>query len=307
MTRNVAVSVHKRLLNIARQSNRHFNDLLQHYALERWLFRLSRSAYAGRFVLKGALLLVAWNTPATRPTRDIDLLGRIGNDLDLVRSVIAEIVQTPVEEDGLVFDPDSITTERIAEDADYEGVRVKFLGRLGNARVAMQIDIGFSDVVTPTPCRVTYPSILDQPAAELLAYNRETAIAEKFEAIVKFGELNSRMKDFFDIWLLCSSFEFKGAVLAAAVQATFARRRTALEVEPVGLSDEFAHDPPKAVQWKAFVRRSRLAAAPEEFSLVVGRVREFLQPIARAVTADREFAAHWPAGGPWQSSACEPR
>lgn len=307
MSKNMAASVHQRLLNIAKQRNRRFNDLVQHYALERWLFRLSRSAYGERFVLKGALLLVAWNTPTTRPTRDIDLLGRISNDLGLVRSVIAEIIQTPIEDDGLVFDPTSVTTERIAEDADYAGVRAKFLGHLGNARVAMQVDIGFSDVVTPTPSRITYPTILDQPAAELLAYNQETAIAEKFEAIVKLGEVNSRMKDFFDIWLLASSFEFNGLGLAAAIRATFARRETTLEAEPVGLSNEFAHDPSKAAQWEAFIRRSLLTDAPGEFSEAVVRVRDFLQPVAIAIGEKRAFTAHWPPGGPWQSSTLETR
>ena len=307
MTKNMAASVHQRLLNIAKLSNRSFNNLVQHYALERWLFRLSRSAYGERFVLKGALLLVAWNTPTTRPTRDIDLLGRIGNDLGLVRSVIAEIVQTPVEDDGLIFDPTSVTTERIAEDADYEGVRAKFLGHLGNARVAMQVDIGFSDVVTPAPSRVTYPTILNQAAAELLAYNQETAIAEKSEAIVKLGEVNSRMKDFFDIWLLASSFQFDSLRLAAAIQITFARRQTTLEAEPVGGSSEFARDPSKAAQWKAFIRRSRLNAAPGEFSEAVVRVRDFLQPVAFAIAEKRTFAAHWPPGGSWQSHTLETR
>ncbi len=298
MTKNVADSVHQRLLNIARQSSRRFNDLVQHYALERWLFRLSQSAYGERFVLKGALLLVAWNTPTTRPTRDIDLLGRISNDLDVVGSVIAEIVRTRVEDDGLVFDPASITTERIAEDADYEGVRAKFLGHLGKARVAMQVD-GFSDVITPMATRVTYPTILDQPAAELLAYNRETTIAEKFEAITKLGEVNSRLKDFFDIWLLASSFDFDGANLAAAVRATFARRQTTLEVEPVGFSSTFAHDTSKAAQWKAFIRRSLVTDAPSEFPEAVRRLRDFLQPVAIAIVEDREFVAHWEPGGPW--------
>lgn len=299
MTRNVGASVHQRLLNAAKRSHRRFNDLLQLYALERWLFRLSRSSYADRFVLKGALLLMAWDTPTTRPTRDIDLLGRIANDLDLVRSVIAEICQTRVDDDGLIFDPRSVTTDRIAEDADYQGVRARFLGRLGNARINVQVDIGFSDVVTPSPSRVRYPTMLDQPAAELLAYNRETTIAEKFEAIVKLGQLNSRMKDFFDIWLLASVFPFDGDDLGDAIRATFARRQTPIEAAPVGFSSEFACDPSKAVHWKAFVRRSLLHEAPEEFSEVVEHVRQFVQPVAAAIVSNRTFAANWTPGGPW--------
>ena len=297
--KNVAASVHQRLLNIAKQSNRRFNDLVQHYALERWLFRLAQSQHAERFVLKGALLLVVWKTSVTRPTRDIDLLGRVSNDLESIRLLIAEIVQTPVEDDGLVFDPASVTTERIAEDADYEGVRAKFLGHLGNTRIAMQIDIGFSDVVTPNPVRVSYPTILEQPAARLLAYNRETTIAEKFEAMVKLGELNSRMKDFFDIWLLTASFEFDGSTLAAAVRATFSQRQTPLEAAPICFSDAFAHAPSKMVQWKAFMRRGLITQAPAEFVEVVKSARDFLQPVAQAILGNRPFTAHWSPGGPW--------
>ncbi len=305
--KDVAASVHQRLLNVAKQSDRRFNDLLQHYALERWLFRLSRSAYGERFVLKGALLLVVWKTPVTRPTRDIDLLGRVSNDLDAVRSVIAEIVQTPVEDDGLVFDAASVTTERIAEDADYEGVRAKFLGRLGNTRVTMQIDIGFSDVVTPGPAWVSYPTILEQPSVQLLAYNRETAIAEKFEAMVKLGDVNTRMKDFFDVWLLAANFEFDALSLLAAIRATFAQRQTPLEVVPIGLSDVFGRDPSKDAQWRAFLGRSLLSHVPPEFSEVVGHVRDFLQPIAQAISESQPFAKHWQRGGPWKSETGETR
>ena len=299
--KNLAASVHQRLLNIAKQSGRRFNDVVQHYALERWLFRLSRSAYGERFVLKGALLFVVWKTPITRPTRDVDLLGWISNDLDSVRSVIAEIVQTPVEDDGLVFDAASVTTERIAEDADYEGVRAKFVGRLGTSRISMQIDIGFSDVVTPTPARVSYPTILEQPAAQLLAYNRETVIAEKFEAMVKLGDVNSRMKDFFDIWLLAANSEFDGLGLVAAVRATFIQRQTPPEVDPVSFSDQFSSDPSKAAQWRAFIRRSLLTDAPADFSEVVSYVRNFLQPAAKAIVENRSFAKQWWPGGPWHA------
>jgi len=297
--KNVAASVHQRLLNIAKESNRRFNDLLQYYALERWLYRLSRSAYSQRLILKGALLLTAWKAPATRPTRDIDLLGRISNDLDSVRATIAEITKTPVDEDGLIFDPDTVTTERIAEDADYMGVRARFQGHLGNTRIAMQIDIGFSDVVTPSPVPVSFPAILEQPAAQLLAYNRESAIAEKFEAMVKLGELNSRMKDFFDIWLLATHFAFDGSSLFSAVQATFTQRQTAIETEPLCFTERFARDPAKAAQWTAFARRGLLTGAPSAFIEVVERVREFLQPVAIAIFENRSFTAHWPPGGPW--------
>lgn len=301
--KNVAASVHQRLLNLSKQSDRRFNDLLQRYALERWLFRLSRSVHGERFILKGALLFVVWKMVAARPTRDIDLLGRISNDLDVIHSVIAEIAQTPVEDDGLVFDATTVTTERIAEDADYEGVRARFTGRLGNARIAMQIDIGFSDIVTPAPIRVRYPTLLEQSAADLLAYPQETVIAEKLEAIVKLGEVNSRMKDFFDIWILAANFEFEGPSLAAAIQSTFSRRQTSIEVEPVGLSDSFARNPSKAVQWTAFVQRSLLENIPKDLSEIAASIRVFLCPVTQAVHDGGRFEGHWLPGGPWQRVA----
>ncbi len=296
---NVAGSVHRRLLNIAKQTDRRFNDLVQYYADERWLYRLSQSQYGERFVLKGALMLLVWKTPVMRPTRDIDLLGRTSNDLESVRSVIAEVCQTPVEDDGLVFDASSVTTERIAEDADYEGVRAKFRGRLGNTRIAMQIDIGFSDVITPGSVQITYPAILDQPVVCLQAYNRETVVAEKLEAMVKLAELNSRMKDFFDIWLLAGSFDFDGHTLTEAVRRTFERRQTQLEAEPICFTDPFAKNPAKQTQWNAFVRRSHLAGAPAEFSGVVEQVRSFLRPLAAAIAEGQDFRTHWPPAGPW--------
>lgn len=299
--KDVARSVHQRLLNVARETDRLFNDVLQFYADERWLYRLSQSPHGERFVLKGALMLLVWNTPVTRPTRDIDLLGRISNDLESVRSLIAEICRTPIEDDGLVFDAEGVTTERIAEDADYEGVRAKFPARLGNTRIAMQIDIGFSDVITPGPVRVSYPTILDQPAADLQAYNRETVVAEKLEAMVKLGELNSRMKDFFDIWLLAGHFAFDGRMLAESIQRTFERRGTPMEAEPVCFTDEFATDPSKVAQWSAFVRRGRLEDAPAEFPEVVRHVRAFLQSPVTALTGARDFDMRWPPGGPWRS------
>jgi predicted nucleotidyltransferase component of viral defense system len=299
--KDVSRSVHQRLLNLAKQTDRRFNDLVQYYADERWLYRLSQSRYNDRFVLKGALMLLVWDTPVMRPTRDIDLLGRISNNPESVRSVIAEICEVPVEDDGIHFDAKSVMTERIAEDADYEGVRAKFPARLGNTRIAMQIDIGFSDVITPASLEISYPTMLDQPPASIHAYNRETVVAEKLEAMVKLGELNSRMKDFFDIWLLAGRFEFDDSVLSEAVRRTFEKRNTSLEPEPICFTVAFATDASKQAQWKAFVRRSRLAEALKEFSRFMERVRAFLSPLISALALSRDFDMRWPAGGPWQS------
>lgn len=297
--KNIAASVHQRLLNAARESGRPFNELVQYYALERWLYRLARSDYRNQFVLKGALMLLVWKLPTTRPTRDIDLLGRVSNDLASVRQVIAEICEVAVEDDGMFFDPETITTERIAEDADYEGVRAKFNASLGNTRLPMQIDMGFSDIITPEPATIVYPVILGHPAPELHAYNRETVIAEKFEAMVKQGELNSRMKDFFDIWMLAQTGEFEGDALSRAVGRTFDRRGTLLSSDPLCFSESFGKSESKTVQWRAFLRRNKLTDAPDSFADVIELIAKFLQPVAHAAAVDQPMKATWKAGGEW--------
>jgi predicted nucleotidyltransferase component of viral defense system len=297
MTKEIAASIHQRLLNHARKEGVRFNDVLQRYALERWLYRLSKSEHCERFVLKGALMLIAWDLPVTRPTRDIDMLAWVQNDLDGIRQLIAEVCRVECEEDGLLFSAESVTTERIAEDALYEGVRAGFKGSLGNARIPMQADLGFSDVVTPAPVDLTYPTILEQPAPRLKAYNRETAIAEKFQAMVKLGELNSRMKDFFDIWSLAGSQSFDGAILSKAVANTFERRNTPKNGNAVCFSETFGDSPDKQKQWQAFATRSQLTEQiPGAFVDVWRVVTQFLKPIL----ADLEAATCWPPGGPWR-------
>ena len=298
--RNVAASIHQRLLNAAKEAGRPFNELLQYYAIERFLYRLSKSAYADRFFLKRALTLFVLRTPVTRPTRDIDLLGRIDNDLETVRATIAKICEQKVDPDGLIFDSAGVSTERIAEDADYHGVRAKFRGSLGNARIPMQIDIGFSDVMTPGPVEISYPTILDQPRPRLNAYNRETVVAEKFEAMVKLGMLNSRMKDFFDVWALSQNLDFDGRDLAEAIQKTFARRESHVAADAVCFTTAFAADPSKSAQWNAFLRNGRLINTPTRFAEIADSVRAFLQPVAEKLVANEAFVGKWPPGGPWR-------
>jgi len=210
---------------------RPFQELLQYYAMERFLYRLSKSPHSARFVLKGALMLRVWDAPMARPTKDIDLLGRLENSLENLSTVVREVCAVDVEPDGLVFRPPTVKSERIREDADYQGVRIRFEGSLGTARIAMQLDVGIGDVMVPGPVDIVYPTLLDFPAPRLKGYPRETAIAEKFEAMIKLGTLNSRMKDFYDIWLLSRQFDFDGPTLAQAVTATFANRGTALKAE----------------------------------------------------------------------------
>jgi predicted nucleotidyltransferase component of viral defense system len=296
---NIAASMQQRLLNRARESGRPFNELLQYFAMERFLFRLSVSPHGERFVLKGAPMLATWEISLTRPTRDIDLLGNVANDVDHVVTIVKEVCRQKVEPDGLEFTADTVMGERIAEEAEYEGVRVRFRGNLGTARVSMQIDMGFGDAVVPGPVTVDYPTLLDLPAPRVRAYTRESVIAEKFHTMVRRGILNSRMRDFFDVWSLSRQFDFDGDVLAAAIRETFKRRGQAFVPRPVALTDEFAADTSKATQWRGFLRKSLLRGAPSELNKVIRAVAAFLGPVAEALHDGREFRGRWFAPGPW--------
>ena len=229
---NLAASVQARLQNHARATKRPFQELLQYYAMERFLYRLSKTSHRARFVLKGALMLHVWDAPLARATKDLDFLGRLDNSLENLERVVQDVCSADVEPDGMVFDPVTVKAERIKEDADYEGVRVRFMALLGKARVTMQLDVGFGDVITPEAQDIAYPALLDFPAPALSGYPRETVVAEKIQAMVYLSTLNSRMKDFCVVWLLARQFAFDGPGLAKAITATFreprnkARRRT---------------------------------------------------------------------------------
>lgn len=298
--KNIAASVRQRLLNQAKADRRPFNELLQYYAMERFLYRLSRSAHRERFVLKGALMLRVWKFPESRPTMDIDVLGITSNEETLVAEQIREIILATVEEDGLIFDPDSLQTERITEDADYHGLRVRFRCYLATARITMQIDVGFGDIVHPGPEESILPVMLDFPAPQLLCYSKESAIAEKFEAMVKLGRLNSRMKDFYDIWLLSRMLDFKGSNLREAVRRTFNQRGTLIPDKVVAFEKEFAEN--KQVQWNAFRKRLEQEQVPESFHEVISSVKTFLEPVASALVAGTDLPDAWTASGPWISS-----
>lgn len=298
--KNMAASVHDRLKNLAAKTGQRFNDLLQHYALERFLYRLSVSPHKDTFVLKGALLLRVWEISAIRPTRDIDLLGRTANEIESLADIVSEVCQTDVEDDGLVFDPSSVRAERIADDAEYEGVRVKFSGSLGNARISMQVDVGFGDKITPAPAEIEYPSVLEMPKPRLRSYPPETSIAEKFQVMLHRGVLNSRMKDYFDIWSLSRSRSFDGATLSQAIIETCRQRNTPVVADPAGLSEAALTDPQNAAQWSAFVRRLGQTDAPKTFAEVGGAVAAFLGPPAEAIAAGKPFDHSWEPMGPWR-------
>lgn len=299
MYKNIAASVRQRLLNRARKTDRPFSEVLQYFAMERFLYRLSTSPYADNFILKGALMFAVWEATLSRATMDIDLLGRIDNSVEAIIDFTRAICRQKVNPDGISFDEKSIEGEHITEDADYEGVRVRFRGSLGTAQITMQLDIGFGDVVVPKPEIIDYPTILDLEAPQLLGYSIESTIAEKFEAMVKLGVLNSRMKDFFDIWLLLRQFDFRGPRLAKAIAKTFSLRGTQIAMEPIALTTPFSEDPTKTAQWRGFIRKNRLKNVPHEFDEVVLTIATFLGPIAKSLAAEEPFNANWSAPGPW--------
>ncbi len=298
--KNTAASVHQRLLNKAKETSRPFNELLQHFAIERFIYRLSRSPHANRFILKGALMFSVWTGPGSRPTMDIDLLGRIDNSLKVIVAAVKDACGIDVEADGMTFNAETVTAVRISEDAEYKGVRSRVQGGLGNARISLQIDIGFGDVIVPDPSKITYPTLLEFPAPEMKGYTMESTIAEKFQAIVKLGVLNSRMKDFYDIWMLSRTFDFRGEILAEAVDKTFENRNTPINVEPAAFDPSFWQDEDKRIQWQGFIRKAKLANAPEAFKDVAESVKLFLLPLVASLAERQTFQGVWTAPGPWQ-------
>jgi len=276
--KNVAHSVRQRLLNRAKETGQPNDLVLVRYALERLLYRLSVSAHAERFVLKGALLFTVWGQDDHRPTRDADLLGFGSSDLAHLVAVFREVCAVPFE-DGIVYDAASVEAEQIAEDKAYVGARVTFEAELANARIPVQIDVGFGDAVTPEPEMVEYPTLLDFPRPKLRAYPVHTVIAEKFHAMVVLGEDNSRMKDFYDLWAISRRFGVEPSVLATAIAATFARRKTELpKGTPIALGARFAGSAVKQRQWEAFVLRNRLSAKDVTLALTQEAIAALVMP-----------------------------
>jgi hypothetical protein len=304
MTAGLTASVRQRLLNQSRASGEVFDLTLTRYGIERFLYRLARSAYAGQFVLKGAMLFAVWTGQMYRPTRDVDLLGQGDSSPEALGRLFSEICRVEVEPDGLEFDANSIQVEEIREAQEYPGQRVRLTARLGQARISLQIDIGFGDVITPAIPEVEYPVLLDFPAPRLRVYPKETVIAEKFQAMVFLGFINSRMKDFYDVWLMSREFSFAGPVLAQAIQATFERRQTGLpQMTPVALTPTFGQDGDKQRQWRAFVERNWLDVGEIEFAGVIQELQDFLIPPLEALARSFEFDQTWAAGGPWNAAS----
>lgn len=298
--RDVPASVRARLATHAKTSGRPFQEILQYFAMERFLYRVSISEHADKFVLKGGLMFAAWKTSLTRPTKDIDFLAFMANDTETAASVVRDICHVHDESDGIGFDPDSLAATVIKEDADYEGVRVTFRAELKGAKIHMQIDMGFGDVVAPEPQLISYPTILNHTAPKLRGYPAETVIAEKFEAMVKLGQLNSRIRDFYDVWSLSRQFDFDGDVLRNAIVGTFANRQTDVVADPVAFQPVFTQNDSKQKQWAGFCRKSKIDSAPGDLDEMMSEIAVFLSPVADAIVRDLPFYKNWKSGGPWQ-------
>ena len=297
--RNVPASVHRRLLNLAHDQGVDFNHVLQRYAAERFLYRLSVSGEVNRFTLKGAALFRIWTEQELRPTRDVDFLA---DDRATIRAALETVCEIPCPDDGVVFDSATIQIDETRHEQQYSSQRAKIQGSLGQMRLHLQIDIGFGDVITPEREEQDYPTLLNLPVPRLWTYPRETLVAEKLEAMVSLGMRNSRVKDLWDVACLARRFAFDGEILRTAVEKTFRQRRTLLAGErPAALVPLYYQNPERAKHWQMLQRQigtdadgpARLVDAGEE-------LRNFLGPVCDSLIEEIPFRKIWPAGGRWR-------
>ena len=290
--KNVAASVKERLRNIASQTGKEFQSVVRQYIQERFLYRLSKSIYSKNFILKGALLFIAHDISRNRPTRDIDFLGSvISNEINDIKDVVKEIMKIEYE-DGVTFDIKSVEAENIVEDGDYNGIRVKFYAFMENSKERVQLDIGFGDKMTSGPIKIEFPTLLDFDAPKIEVYSIETAIAEKFDAIVSLQLLTSRMKDFYDVLFFAEHYEFKKDLLLKAVRTTFNHRSTNLEKRKEIYKDTFKSDEQLQKLWVAFLKRNKLHS-DSSFTDVVDKIESFIEPIFKEETKDNWNPQKW--------------
>ncbi|MDR2578412.1 MAG: nucleotidyl transferase AbiEii/AbiGii toxin family protein [Chitinispirillales bacterium] len=295
--KDIAVSVRQKLLNKSKAENRPFEEIARRYAMERFLYRLGQSEYKERLILKGALMFAVWESSIYRPTLDIDMLGLIGNDAAILETCIKEICMVKTAADGIVFDPITVKSSTIIKNADYAGRRVSFVGKMENMRMAMQIDIGFGDVVFPKPDVITMPSFIDMPLAQILGYTKESTVAEKYHAMIQMAELNSRMKDFYDIWILSKTFDFSGHKLTEAIKATFNKRKTPIINNTVAFTNSFVMD--KQKQWRMFCKKIKNTETPESFGEIIAQIKNFLMPAISSLTEKTNEPGNWKAPDTW--------
>jgi len=298
--KNLAASMRAKLLDRARDRKEDFQFMLGRWVAERFLFRLGKSDQREAFVLKGATLFLIWQGKLLRPTRDIDLLGYGSAQIRHVVESIRAVCSIEAA-DGIAFDLAGVTGEEIREDAEYDGVRIRVPATLDGARVQLQIDIGFGDAVDPAPEETTFPVMLEMESPRLKTYPPEVVIAEKLQAMIQLGIANSRMKDFFDIWMLSREQSFEMSRLRRAVVATFARRKTELPTErPTALTDAFLREKGKASQWIGFLSRMQLPKELADLDAVGNAIADFVMPVFEVGRSENPEELEWPAKGPWK-------
>ena len=300
--KNLPASVHDRLATLAKKRGRPFQEILEYYAIERFLFRLSQSHHARHFVLKGGQVLLAWGIPLQRPTRDIDLQASAAiSDSDL-EDILKEVCAQPVDPDGLTFHPDPVLVQHIIANATPPGIRVRFSASLGAAKIPMQIDITFAAETNLPTTYVDYPPLLGMPAPRLRGCSHVTVVAEKVHAMVSLGMINSRLKDFYDTWLISQILHVSGVDLTAAMVSTFRARRTLMpDTSPSSFSDQFAQE--KQREWQALLASfPQSKAIPANFLNLLVDLRRFLLPPLQAAESGNTLDADWNPGGPWIAS-----
>ncbi len=297
----LGASIHARLVKLAKAKGVDAQQLFTRFAIERFLYRLSQSNHADRFVLKGGTLMPVWLGEELRPTRDADLLGLGDLSGEALLKILREVCRVECPEDGMNFDPESIEVGTIREEDPYSGRRAHIAAHFGNARIRVQVDVGIGDDVYSEPEQLEYPVLLDLPAPSLRAYRPETSIAEKFHIVTVLGMANSRMKDYFDISELAKRESFDREVLSTAIARTFQRRKTPLPKElPLGLTSEFHQDSEKQTQWQAFQRKNKLDPEKRQLPQVVEIIAGFLGPLLSSIDSVDDDLLVWPPGGPWQ-------
>jgi len=297
---NLAASVRQRLKNVSAARGRGFDETIHLFAMERFLYRLGASQYREAFVLKGALLFVAWHGDVARPTRDVDLLGQMGSQIEGISAALAAICAIEAPEDALSFE--LLEVEEIIQHGRYCGLRAQVRAHLERSRIPFHVDIGFGDPVVPSAVEAQYPTILPMPRPLVMTYSHESVVAEKLHAMVQHGLINSRLKDYHDLWLLSRGHNFEGRSLSDAIRATFERRQVPVPQVPVGLDEAYVTDESHAQQWRMIAASSHVPDIPSDLASVVQVLRQFLMPVIAAVAADTDFHAVWSCPGPWRET-----
>lgn len=301
--KNLAASIRARLLQHAKLHGDDYQRVLTRYAIERLLFRLSQTEATERYVLKGAMLFMTWPAHVFRPTGDLDLLGQGNPDPAVMTELFARICQVESPEDGIVFNPATVRVEPVREADKYQGVQLSLKAELAKAVISVQVDIGFGDHVYPLPKRQTFPNLLpEMPAAYILMYPPETVVAEKFEAMLRFGLANGRIKDFHDIWVTSRTFAFDMPTLVEAIGGTLRRRETTIPTgTPIGLTEAFAQSAQERGLWSGFLRRNPPSLQPPPFVELQQELRRFFGPVIASLSRPDDARGRWdPDAGVWR-------